>query len=81
MGVFLKFLVYALLFYLIFRVFRWIFFFKDPLEKHIKDREQEYKRAESQRKEGDIHVDSTPKKEKKKYDEDDGEYIDYKEIK
>jgi hypothetical protein len=73
--------------FIVFGVFRRYFFFlimsavSKKLFKEMQKQQQGHSYAHQRNQEGKVHVDVSKKKQNKKNSDDDGEYVDYEEIK
>ena len=77
----LRYIIFAVLLYLLIRVL-YKFFFKVPLDfkRYVNHMEQEKNEQKEDKKVGDVHIERNPK-QKSKYDKDEGEIIDYEDVK
>lgn len=73
----MKFLLYLLIFYILFRLVSRLFLFY--LKSKINSRNYNFQQEKKMKKEGDVSVDKVPKKNKQT-SEKLGEYVDYEEV-
>ena len=73
----MKFLLYLLIFYILFRLVSRLFLFY--LKSKINSRNYNFQQEKKMKKEGDVYVDKVPKKNKQS-SEKLGEYVDYEEV-
>ncbi len=73
----MKFLLYILIFYFLFRLVSRFFIYY--LKSKINSSNYNFQQEKKMKKEGDVSVDKVPKKKKKSSDKL-GEYVDYEEV-